>query len=402
MLGLVAMGGLGLALYFGVRKPTHVIEYKPVYVEVTKTDEPQSVAPWLKKAAAAAEVEHFLEPAQESSLYFIEQAELAAAKLGTTSGGAQNLRRIYGNQFKSLGRDLARAGLSDLADLRYRQALRFVPGDAELRGHLGIAVASQVAAGRVPLADQPESRAGRAAADLFAAADRGQFSQARVRVNQLRAADAEGEWVARLADRFRRQANDLWDGGQRDKARLYYQLVWDLDPKDPVARERANGPNAPAANSEAVYSADDPAQLGRKKSGAAAEGDAEGSAPRSHAGSSLLAKQGAAALARGDLASAERNFSHAVRADASNPEALAGLAEVAFERARYSEALDYGRRAVGRDPKKPRYHMVVGDAFFRLLRYDQAKSAYKRALALSPGDAGLKARLERVRSRLAK
>jgi tetratricopeptide (TPR) repeat protein len=403
ILGLVATAGVGLALYFGVRKPTHVIEYKPVYVEVTKTDEPESVAPWLKKAVAAAEAEHFIEPAQESSLYFVEQAELEAKKLGTTSGGAQNLRRIYGNQFRSMGHDLARAGLADLAVLRYRQALRFLPGDEDLRSHANVTVASETTVGRATVAARTESGAGRAAAELFAAANRGQFSQARVQVKQLQAVDAEGEWVARLADRFRRQAGDLWDGGKRDQARLYYQLVWDLDPKDSLAHERATSRDVPIVTAPVEpVPAVEPVKVIKRKTGPAPEVEPEVDAPRNRDESFLHAKQGAAALARGDLGAAENDFNHAVRADASNPDALAGLAEVAFERARYSEALDYGRRAVRRDPKKPRYHTVVGDAFFKLLRYDEAVSAYERALALSPGDTGIKARLERVRSRLAK
>lgn len=402
ILGLAATTGLGLALYFGVGKPTHVIEYKPVYVEVTKTDEPESVAPWLKKAAAAAEAEHFLEPGRESSLYFIEQAELEATKLGATSGGAQGLRRIYGNQFRSLGHELARAGLADLAVLRYRQALRFLPNDQDLRGHANAAAANEAAAGHSPAA-RSESGAGRAAAELFAAANRGQFSQARVHVKQLQAADTEGEWVARLADRFRKQASDLWDGGKRDQARLYYQLVWDLDPKDSLARERANSHDAPAVTSPPVEApVVEPAKVAKKKAAPTAESEPEVDAPRNRDESSARAKEGSAALARGDLASAESDFNHAVRADASNPEALAGLAEVAFEHARYTEALDYGRRAVRRDPKKPRYQIVVGDAFFKLLRYDEAASAYERALALAPNDAGIKARLERVRTKLAK
>ncbi len=398
ILGLVAAGGLGLALYFGIRKPTHVIEYRPVYVEVTKTDEPENVAPWLKKAAAAAEAEHYLEPAGQSALAFIEQAETEARKLATTSRGAQNLRRIYGNQFKSLGHDLARAGLSDLAAIRYRQALRFLPGDADLRGHLG-AVANEAGQARAANPARSESRAGRAAADLFAAANRGQFSQARVHVKQLQAADTEGEWVARLADRFRKQASDLWTAGKRAQARLYYQLVWDLDPKDALARERADGSEGSTSEDELTGTA--PAKLVKRKPVLSGTSDF-GDAPGDRAESSSFARQGAAALARGDLAAAENSFNRAVRADASNPEALAGLAEVAFERARYSEALDYGRRAVRRDPQKPRYQVVMGDAYFKLLRYDEAASAYERALRLSPGDTGTKARLERVRAKLAR
>jgi hypothetical protein len=35
-----------------------------------------------------------------------------------------------------------------------------------------------------------------------------------------------------------------------------------------------------------------------------------------------------------------------------------------------------------------------------VLRYDEAQAAYQRALALSPGDEGIKARIGRVKARL--
>jgi len=54
-------------------------------------------------------------------------AEKEAQRLGTTSGGAASLRRIYGNQFRSLGNALMAAGLSDLAGLRFREACASSP-----------------------------------------------------------------------------------------------------------------------------------------------------------------------------------------------------------------------------------------------------------------------------------
>jgi tetratricopeptide (TPR) repeat protein len=118
----------------------------------------------------------------------------------------------------------------------------------------------------------------------------------------------------------------------------------------------------------------------------------EDGAPRDRAASAKAAADGASALARGDLVRAQIAFDRAVRADASNPDAVAGLAEVAFENARYTEALDYGRRAVRLQPRAAKNHVVVGDAYFKLLRYDEAQAAYKRAQAIAPNDEGIKAR----------
>jgi tetratricopeptide (TPR) repeat protein len=210
-----------------------------------------------------------------------------------------------------------------------------------------------------------------------------------------------------LADEFRKRAQGLWDTGKHDQARSYYQLVAELDPKDTLSAERANSKEEekrvvppPAPEPAPVV---DSAKAGKKKPGSAGEAgvdDKDEAAPRDRAASAKAAAEGAGALAHGDLLRAQVAFDRAVRADASNPDAVAGLAEVAFENARYTEALDYGRRAARLQPKAAKHHVVVGDAYFKLLRYDEALAAYQRALAITPNDEGIKARLGRVKVRL--
>jgi serine/threonine protein kinase/tetratricopeptide (TPR) repeat protein len=417
--GAVAVVGLGLAIYFGVRRPKEIITYTPVYVEVTKTDEPETVAPWLRKAGVAAGAEKFFEPANDSALFYIQQAESESKRLGTASGGAALLRRLYGNQFRSLGNSLLDAKLTDLAAVRFGEALRFLPGDADLRTKLGLAAGaratsdSEPSTGSAPGTRRPVDEAARAAADLFSAATAGRFSQARVALAHLLEADKEGRQTARLADEFRRRAQMLWDAGKRDEARRYYQMVAELDTRDSVSRQRADSKDEakPALVQAApVEPAPVPesAKPGKKKgaltsdtaSATATASSEEAAAPRDRTASTKAAADGAGALARGDLVRAQVAFDRAVRADASNPDAVAGLAEVAFESARYTEALDYGRRAVHLQPKTSRNHILVGDAYFKLLRYDEAQAAYKRAQAIMPNDEGIKARLGRVKARL--
>jgi tetratricopeptide (TPR) repeat protein/tRNA A-37 threonylcarbamoyl transferase component Bud32 len=419
-LGLVALVGLGLALYFAVRRPKEIITYTPVYVEVTKTDEPESVAPWLRKAGVAAGAEKFFEPANDSALYYIQRAEAESKRLGTASGGAALLRRLYGNQFRSLGNSLLEARLNDLAAVRFGEALRFLPGDADLRTKLGLAAEARAASDPEPStgtatgARRPVDEAARAAADLFSAVAAGRFSQARVALAHLLEVDKEGRQSARLADEFRRRAQTLWDAGKRDEARRYYQMVAELDAKDSVSRQRADSKDeekpapAPVVAVEPVAPPES-AKLGKKKVALAADSATATTAatssddeavPRDRAASVKAAADGAGALARGDLVRAQIAFDRAVRSDANNPDAVAGLAEVAFENARYTEALDYGRRAVRLQPRLSRNHVVVGDAYFKLLRYDEAQAAYKRALAIAPNDEGIKARLGRVKARL--
>jgi tetratricopeptide (TPR) repeat protein/tRNA A-37 threonylcarbamoyl transferase component Bud32 len=415
-LGMVAVVGLGLALFFGLRRPKEIVTYTPVYVEVTKTDEPESVAPWLRKAGVAAGAERFFVPRDDSALHYIEQAESEAKKLGTASGGAALLRRLYGNQFRSLGNALLEAKLHDLAAVRYREAIRFLPGDPELRAKVGLAAEARTAVDREPEGTRGASAAQNKsadevtrseAADLFSAVTRGQFSQARVSLARLLQSDKEGRQTARLADEFRKRAQAFWDGGKRDQARLYYQIVSELDPRDPVSRDRASSHDAEKAAAMAIavagpVQATDPAKLGKKKVAATADGADAEATPRDRAVSTQAAAEGARALARGDLARAQVAFDRAVRADATNPEAVAGIAEVDFENARYTDALDYGRRAVRLQSRAPRYHVVVCDSYFKLLRYDEALAAYQRALALSPNDSGVRARIDRVKARLGK
>lgn len=415
--GAVAVVGIGLALYFGLRRPKEI--FTPVYVEVTKTDEPETVAPWLRKAALAAAGEHFLEPPTESALYDIEGAEAEAKRLGTASGGAAHLRRLYGNQFRSLGNALLEAKLTDLAALRFGEALRFLPGDADLRGKLGALLVrptekeAESNPGAATAARKPVDESARLAAELFSAVSAGRYSQARVALARLLEVDGERRQSARLADEFRRRAQGLWDSGKHEQSRPLYQIVADLDVKDLVSHDRANGKEEGAAPAPVAApplapepapvaeTAKAPANPAKKKAGpAAAEGEPADDSPRDRAASAKAATEGETALSRGDWAKAQTAFERAVRADASNPDAVAGLAEVAFENARYTEALDYGRRAVRLQSKRPKYHVVVGDAYFKLLRYDEALAAYRRAADLSPQDEGVQARIGRVQARL--
>ena len=404
--GLVAVVGIALALYFGLRRPKEI--YTPIYVEVTKTDEPETVAPWLRKAGVAASAERFLEPPSDSALSYIERAEGEAKRLGTASGGAALLRRLYGNQFRSLGNALLEAKLTDLASVRFGEALRFLPGDADLRTKLGLAAGARATSDKENETNVAASGAARKsldeatriAAELFSAVVSGKYSQARVSLARLLEVDKDSRQSARLSDEFRRRAQGLWEGGKREQARPLYQIVAELDPKDLLARDRAGGKDdepPPTATAEPLLVAES-TKGARKKSAAGRAFDED--SPRDRAASAKAAAEGATALSRGDWVKAQTAFDRAVRADASNPEAVAGLAEVAFENARYTEALDYGRRAVHLQSKASKYHVVVGDAYFKLLRYDEALAAYRRAAALSPQDEGIKARIGRVMARL--
>jgi cytochrome c-type biogenesis protein CcmH/NrfG len=44
----------------------------------------------------------------------------------------------------------------------------------------------------------------------------------------------------------------------------------------------------------------------------------------------------------------------------------------------------------------------LGDAYFKLLRYDEALASYQRARTLAPQDEGVKARIARAQVKLGK
>jgi tetratricopeptide (TPR) repeat protein len=410
ILGITALFGVGAALYFGLRQPKEIV----TYVEVTKTEEAESVAPFIRRAVLAAETERFFQPVEDSALYNIERAEAEAERLHTKSNGAFSLRRIYGNQFRSLGTALLSAGLTDLALLRFKEALRFLPSDPDLQARVEAYVIKRRGSDRV----ESTSGSGKAnksvkmdaaeasAASLFAAVTGGHFSQARIHLAKLLENDREGLLAARLADDFRKRAEKRWDEGKRADARLHYQILLELDPKDTVAKERSSGRDWETASASSEASPTPSFVMNptkeAKKAVLSEAAEAAIGAVRDRTISGRLTKEGHEALAQGNLARAESVFTKALRSDPTNPETLAGLAEVYFENARYTEALDYARRAVAIRPKTPRYHVILGDSYFKLLRLDAALASYQRAANLAPNSEGIKARIERVRSRLRK
>ncbi len=96
---------------------------------------------------------------------------------------------------------------------------------------------------------------------------------------------------------------------------------------------------------------------------------------------------GRAAIRANDLGAAEQHFHRALKFRRNDAEACAGLSEVYFERAEFSRAVEFGRRAVTHRPKVARYWIALGDAQLRTLEYDDAARAYERARKLGDGRA---------------
>jgi serine/threonine protein kinase/tetratricopeptide (TPR) repeat protein len=418
----VAVVAATLALFFGLRKPKVVV--KEVRVEVTNTQEAAPVAAALVEADKAARHQLYVEPPDTSALHFIQVAEIEASKidLARPSPGAAALRRAYASALAVIGNELLKAGLRDLAVVKFKEALLFQPDDPELaaraeltpeerRNRAKSATATAAATAPPPRADPAKEAATR----VFLAAMDGRVSEARLALRTLGERDSGGAQSAKLADGLRNLAGNAWNKKQLDRARPLYQLISELDPLDQEARDRAKpgsglpppaptpaavvGPVAPPAPAPAAPPAPAP-KTKKRDSEPGGASKSEPPAPRDSVVSQKAAAAGQAALARGRLAEAEENFNRAVRADSTNPIAVGGLAEVAFEHARYAEALDYARRASRLAPQSSKYLVVLGDAYFKLLRYDEAKATYQKARALAPKDEGIKTRLDRVQSKL--
>ena len=236
-----------------------------------------------------------------------------------------------------------------------------------------------------------------AASAYLLAAKQERFSEARVALRTLATHDKDGWEQAKLADAFRRRADELWAQGQTQPG----TAVLSADRRARPAGRRSQ--TAWPGRAWRSQGATPKAAAARARSG---RGDQEAGGgapeefkaiPRDPKTSRVAVDRGRGALGRLSLPEAEMSFNLALEADPSNAAAIAGLAEVAFERSRYAEALDYARRAVQQAPRTGRYHVLVGDAYFKLLRYADAKAAYERALRLGPSQDVARSRLERLR-----
>ncbi len=120
--------------------------------------------------------------------------------------------------------------------------------------------------------------------------------------------------------------------------------------------------------------------------------------PRDPKAAKEAATVGKALLAKGDLAGAEAKFHQALRHDRRLVTALLGLSRVHFHRRDFDKMADYAQRATKAAPRSGAAQTLLGDAYFKLLRYDDAKRAYAKAVSL--GDASAKKGLARVEAKL--
>ncbi|HWB80440.1 MAG TPA: protein kinase [Nannocystaceae bacterium] len=90
-------------------------------------------------------------------------------------------------------------------------------------------------------------------------------------------------------------------------------------------------------------------------------------------------KDGRRALRRGDRVVAEQAFRRAMQLDPRSSSAVAGLADVYFERGEHDRAMHFAKIAVQRAPQSSAHRVRLGDAYYRLARYADARAEYETA-----------------------
>ncbi len=99
----------------------------------------------------------------------------------------------------------------------------------------------------------------------------------------------------------------------------------------------------------------------------------------------------------GDPAAAHRDLLRAVDHAPSSRDYLYMAALSGMDAGQLDAALALAQRARALDPTWPHAHHVEGDCLLRLGRRDEARHALERALALDPGNAAIRQRLEQAR-----
>ena len=99
-------------------------------------------------------------------------------------------------------------------------------------------------------------------------------------------------------------------------------------------------------------------------------------------------------MGRGDLSAASTAFNRALEYDRNSAGALAGLAELHYERGEYHRARTFAQKATAAGPKSGRAWLLLGDACFKVLDYDAARSAYRHAAKV--GASAATERLQRL------
>jgi Flp pilus assembly protein TadD len=125
---------------------------------------------------------------------------------------------------------------------------------------------------------------------------------------------------------------------------------------------------------------------------------ARSSASVSQAESRKLLQDGRDFLRAQRFDEARAAFEQLLHAGKTRGPALVGLAKIAFQQHEYQEAVDRAREGV-RAGAGAEARVVLGDAYFRLEKFSEARKAYEDALKLDPDNRTARQNLDLVERR---
>jgi len=351
---------------------------------------PAEVTALLRRAEQAAAEGRFTHPEGESALDLLRRLE----RSHPGDRQAAELRARIARLLEGAGDRLVSSGMERSARTLYHEALLFAPGSQRLARLAELKAMSRAAAGK----NRPEARLAEVAwllSRVQLAMMEGRYItppgrnalQLLVRLKQV---DPSGERLAEaqrsMSRTLRERADRLWGQGAADEARQLYRLALVLDPTDALARKRSQEAVAEPARAPARTAAAPAARVEPRKT------DTELARRQVAEGRQLLEQ--------GKLAEARARFLSAVEANPREAQARIGLASVAFERTDYTQAVELARQVVHMYPRAIQGHIILGDAYFKLLRYDEARRSWERALQLDPENRHASRRIERLRQRV--
>jgi cytochrome c-type biogenesis protein CcmH/NrfG len=104
-------------------------------------------------------------------------------------------------------------------------------------------------------------------------------------------------------------------------------------------------------------------------------------------------------LQRQDYAKAAAAFNRAREHDPRNPDAIAGLGQIAYHQAKYEDATVHFRAAVRLAPNRASLHVWLGHSLLGSGHAREAESEYRAALQIEPSNGPAQQGLEAARKR---
>jgi len=108
-------------------------------------------------------------------------------------------------------------------------------------------------------------------------------------------------------------------------------------------------------------------------------------------------KKGVEQLKRGEYQDARDSFEEAVRINDASPDGHFGLGMANFHLREDSDAEKAFTRVIEIRPRDSEPYKMLGELYYRMDDFEQARRSWEKAVALEPANAGLRARLERIK-----